>query len=183
MSRFEFNSVLVSIMLAFAAAQLVTAWGRVIRAPGRFGFSWEFTLLSTWLLLSLILHWFGLWAYREVPFDTALQSFLVLLPALVLALLTHILTPDADAQGPGALHQHYLSVSRVALPLCGLFMLLSGFTDIALPDVLYSGPVAYFVVAATSLAALAFTSRTSVHALVLGANAIAACLALTVSPS
>ncbi|MGI9432324.1 MAG: hypothetical protein ACR2PQ_08930, partial [Myxococcota bacterium] len=114
MSRFEFNSVLVSIMLAFAAAELVTAWGRVLRRPEVFGFSLRFFLLSSWLLVSLVLHWFGLWGYREVPFDTPFQSLVILLPALMLALVTKVLTPDVVA-GAGALERHYESVSRPLL--------------------------------------------------------------------
>jgi len=171
MSRFEFNSVLVSIMLAFAAAELVTAWGRVIREPRRFGFSWQFTLLSVWLLLSLVAHWFGLWSYREVSFDAPYHSFLVLLPALALALLTHVLAPKADSVGPGALQQHYLSVSRAVLILAGLFQLLAVLSDLALPGVLDTGPPAYFVGSAISLFAIAFTSRMLFHTLVLGVNA------------
>lgn len=173
MSRFEFNSVLVSIMLAFAAAELVTAWGRVLRDPGRFGFSWQFALLSIWLLLSLVAHWAGLWSYPEVPFDAMFHSLLVLLPALALALLTHVLTPHPDSAGPGALHRHYLSVSRVVLFLAGLFMLLAVLPDVALPGVVDAGPPVYFLASAISFFAISLSSRILFHTIVLGLNVVA----------
>ena len=180
-TRFEFNSVLVSILLAFAAAELVTLWGRVLRDRARFGMSWPVALLSLWLFLSLVMHWFGLWAYRELPFDAAWQSLLVLLPAMVLALATHVLTPDAGAEGPGALEAHYRAVRRVAPPLCGLFMLLATVTDHALPGVLSDAPAAYFLASAASLAALAFTERMAVHAAVAGLNALGSAFVVAVA--
>ncbi len=180
MSRFEFNSVLVSIMLAFAAAELVTAWGRVLREPRRFGFSWQFALLSIWLLLVLVSHWFGLWSYREVPFDAMFHSLFVLLPALTLALLAHVLTPQLDLKGPGALQQHYLSVSRTVLLLAGLVQLLSTLTDVALPGVLDDAPPGYFIATALSFFAIAFTSRLFFHTVVLGGNAAISAVVMAV---
>ena len=35
MSRFEFNTVLVSIVLAFAVSEILTGWGRLIRGRSR----------------------------------------------------------------------------------------------------------------------------------------------------
>jgi hypothetical protein len=167
-------------MLAFAAAELVTAWGRVLREPRRFGFSLPFAMLSLWLLFTLVLHWFGLWAYREVPFDAALHSLLVLLPALVLALLAQVLTPAADLSGPRALHQHYTSVGRPALVLASLVPVLSGLLDRALPGVLEPPPLAFFLISAISLFAVAFVSRIRVQTIVIGLNT-AVCAILLVA--
>ncbi len=181
MSRFEFNSVLVSIMLAFAAAELVTAWGRILRDRARFGFSLPFALLTVWLFLSLVLHWFGLWSYREVPFDHAHHSLLVLLPAMAMALLTHVLTPESSCPGPEALGRHYLDSSGVVLPLAGLFMLLATLSDLALPGVLDAAPPAYFLASGLSLAALGLTRRLAVHNAVLAVNAGTSALVMAAS--
>ena len=181
MTRFEFNSVLVSILLAFATAELVTTWGRVLRAREPVRFSWPYGLLSLWVFFSVVLHWFGLWAYREVPFDRALHSFTVVLPAVVMALLTHVLTP-----GPGEEHElgeHYWGTHRRALPLAAAAMLLSGAIDLLLPGVTDAAPAAFFVASAASFLALLATRRPALHTTVIGANAIMAIAVLIIARS
>ncbi len=180
MTRFEFNSVLVSIMLAFAAAELVTAWGRVLRHPRHFGFSVRYSLISAWLFFTLVVHWFGLWAYQDVPFDRPLHSLLVLLPALVLALAAHVLSPDLEGPPGQGLNHHYASVARRTLPLCGLVVLLSVAAD-ALPGVTDAPPLQYALASALSLIAIGFTDRDALHTVVLGLNVLLVTFALVFS--
>jgi len=125
MTRFEFTSVLVSIVLAFGLSEVPTAWGRIIRHRQQLSISWPYVLVSVWVVLTIIMHWFGLWSYREVAFDRALYSFIVLSPSLVIALVCHILTPELEGSQSEQLEQHYFLVSRWALPLCSLHMLLA----------------------------------------------------------
>ena len=133
MTRFEFTSVLVSIVLAFALSEILSAWGRIIRHRYPLSISWPYALVSVWLVLSIIMNWFGLWSYREVQFDRALYSFIVLSPALAIALVSHVLNPELEGAHPAQLEQHYFRVSRWALPLCGFSMLLATISDLVLP--------------------------------------------------
>ena len=55
MSEFEFISVFVSIVLAFAMAELLMGWGRLIRAQGDVHHPFFFLGWSVWLLLLMCL--------------------------------------------------------------------------------------------------------------------------------
>ena len=172
MTRFEFTSVLVSIVLAFALSEVLTAWGRIIRHRHQLSISWPYALVSVWIVVSIILHWFGLWSYREVRFDRALYSFVVLSPSLVMALVCHVLTPELEGSHPEQLNQHYFRVSRWALPLCGFYLLLTTTSDL-LPGVTEAPPPIYVVVVAATFVGLAFTESWSLHVGVLSLNAAA----------
>ena len=80
MTRFEFNTVLVSIVLAFAISQILTAWGRLIRYRHRIRSPGLYLLGSSFVLIAIVVHWYGLWAYRDAPFERLLETVLVLLP-------------------------------------------------------------------------------------------------------
>jgi hypothetical protein len=112
MTRFEFASVLVSIVLAFALSEILAAWGREIKYPHQLSVSGPYTLVSIWLGLSIIMHWFGLWSYREVHFDRAFNSFVVLCPALAIALVSDVLSPELEGSNRDQLDQHYFRVRR-----------------------------------------------------------------------
>lgn len=180
MSRFEFNIVLVSILLAFAATELATVWGRALKSPGT-RIPLPFALLMVWLFLSLVLHWFGLWSYREVPFDQPVQSLTMLLPSLTLAVLTHMLSPPSDARGPSALADHYASMQGRAFPIAGVFMAISALPDHTLPGVIDPPPFAFFGISGASLAALALTRNGTLHSIVLGLNTAVAVAILVLS--
>ncbi|MDJ0788430.1 MAG: hypothetical protein QNK05_16610 [Myxococcota bacterium] len=170
MTRFEFTSVLISIVLGFALSQILASWGRIIRHPHPLAFSWPFALLSLWLTLSLILHWFGLWSYREVPFDRSLHYLIVLAPSFFIALVAHALTPELDGPAPGQLETHYFGTARWLLPLSAASMLAATLSDHLLPGVRVAGPPTYFVLAAVSLVAIGFVRSWWAHVAVLGIN-------------
>ncbi len=180
MTRFEFNSVLVSIVLAFALSEVLTAWGRIIRHRQQIDVPWPFGLLSLWVTLSIVLHWFGLWFYRDVPFDRALQTLVALSPSLAIALVCHVLTPDLTGSHQDELETHYRIISRWALLLSALFMLLATGSDLVLPDVRETGPPAYFIASAASFTLIAFLNDQRLHVAVLGLNAAAACAVLLI---
>ncbi len=165
-------------MLAFAATELATTWGRIIKRPGT-RIPMSFTLLSLWIFLSLILHWFGLWSYREVPFDTPIQSLFVLLPSVVLALVTHALSPEHVPAGANALEEHYDAVAPKVLPLAGLFVVLGSISDSVLPGVHEAPPLWIFALSGGSIAALGLTRKRIAHIVVLGLNICAAVAGLS----
>jgi hypothetical protein len=163
MTQFEFGSVLISIVLAFAMSEIITAWGRVIRHRSQLSISWPYALVSVWLGLTIILHWAGLWPYREGNFDRTLDLFILLAPALVVALACHVLNPELEGSHPAQLEEHYFRVSRWALPLCGSHMLLATTADSVVLGVTYGVPTIVFVVIAAVFVTLAFTKRWSLH--------------------
>lgn len=167
MSRFEFNTVLVSIVLAFAISEILTAWGRLIRDRSRISRPGLFVLASSWVLAAIVVHWFGLWAYSEAPFDRILDTLLILMPALVIALVCFVWVPDLSAGEPFDVEAHYFDASGWAFPLVALFIVLGGVADHMVPRVSFGPPLWSLLPAAALLVGLAFARRRSVHVAVL----------------
>jgi hypothetical protein len=163
MTRFEFNTVLVSIVLAFAISEILTAWGRLIRNRARVKSVGLFILSSSWVLLVIAGHWFGLWAYHEAPFDTFSQTILVLLPSLVIALVCFIWVPDIPTQGDFDVERHYFESSRWTASLLVLFLILGAAADRLVDNVEFGVPVWLLSTWSAGLLACAFTRRRFVH--------------------
>ena len=144
MSRFEFNLVLVSIMLAFAATEQLAVWGRVLRTPARYGFSWPYLLSSLWVLLAIVMHWVMFWAYSDVDINQARYVLLLIVPSLVLALCSFALAPDPDTREP-ILENHWNESSGRLMLLFGTFPATACAVDIMLPGAL-AGPPPLLVV-------------------------------------
>lgn len=163
MSRFEFNTVLVSIVLAFAISEILTAWGRLIRYRARISSPGLYILASSWLLATIVVHWFGLWAYQQAPFDRVFDSLLILLPALVIALVCFIWVPDVSADESFDVEAHYFDAGRWAYPLIALFILLGGAADLLVSEVAFGPPTWVLVLFALAVGALRFTRSRVAH--------------------
>jgi hypothetical protein len=98
-----------------------------VRAPGLY-------LAATgWLFSFLVLHWLGLWAYRELDFERILYSFIVFAPSVVGALAAYVFTPSFRGEGAIDVEAHYFSVAPWAFALAALLVVLAGLTDLLVP--------------------------------------------------
>lgn len=149
MSKFEFITVLVSIMLSFAATEQLAVWGRVLRAPTRYGFSWPYFLSSVWVLSSIVMHWVMFWAYSDVDISQTRHVFLLTMPSLVLALCSYALAPEPNSREP-ILDHHWTESSGRLMFLFGTFPATACVVDILLPGAL-AGPPPILVLAVVSI--------------------------------
>lgn len=163
MSRFEFNTVLVSIVLAFAISEILTSWGRLVRHRHQVRSPGLYVLATSWVLAAIVVHWFGLWAYRDAPFDRVFETLLILLPALVIALVCFVWVPDPRASGAFDLEAHYFEGAVFTWPLVSLFIVLGGVADLLVPKVASGAPVAALLAFASLMLGLRFTRRRGVH--------------------
>ena len=180
MSRFEFNTVLVSIVLAFAISEILTGWGRLIRHRGRARSAGLFVFATSWVLFAIVAHWFGFWAYRDVPFDHIVQTLLVLLPSLVIALVCFIWVPDIPAQGDFDAESHYFDSARWTLPLIALFLMLGVVSDLLIPSVEDWGTLV-IIIPIGMLLGCAFSRNRLIHFAVFGASWIVFAAAMSIS--
>jgi len=134
MSEFEFISVFVSIVLAFAMAELLMGWGRLIRAQGEVEHPLFFLGWSVWLLLLMCFHYLGLWEYQAVDFRTVGQLVLLLMPPIILVLLVFILAPERSRGQNINLEERYFSVRHWLFSLAILFIVFGVFADMMLPN-------------------------------------------------
>jgi len=106
-SRFEYLSVLMSIVIAFAMSEALSGWGQMIRLRDRVR---PYPLHVGWSVLSVLLMvqwWWGFWQYREIA-DLGFFGFLaVLSEPITLVLLSFVLTPHPGELGGRDLRAEY----------------------------------------------------------------------------
>jgi hypothetical protein len=161
-SDFEFNSIIISILIAFALSEILTSWGRLIRRRDRVRKPYLYLAISSWLFFALILHWLGLSAYRELEIDRTWQSILIFLPSILGAAATFVLAPEFDDDGPIDVQAHYFSVVPWAFPLAAGFEIFSGFSDLLMP-VEAPAPLFVFLAQGAVFLWLAFSRRRLFH--------------------
>jgi hypothetical protein len=88
---------------------------------------------SGWLFSSLILHWLGLSAYRDLEFERLSSSLLVFSPSILGAASAFVLTPEFPDKGDIDVDKHYFSVAPWAFPLVAACTALSGLSDLLVP--------------------------------------------------
>ena len=105
MSLFEFLSVMVSIVLGFSLASMLTGVSRLVRYPDGVRFYLPFGI---WLL-NLLLHfllWWSFWDIRDVEWNYA-RFLLTILQPLSIFLVTTILIPVETGSGKACLRDRF----------------------------------------------------------------------------
>ena len=128
MSRFEYLSVLVSIVIALGISEVVSTWGRLLRNRANVRFDWLHGFWTAFTLVMLIQFWWGFWEFRTVEHWSFPGLLAVVTECLVLVLCTLMLQPSADA-GPIDLRQHYLRQCRVFFSMGALLLVQLSLTD------------------------------------------------------
>lgn len=119
MSRFEYLSVLLSIVIGLGLSEVASAWGRMLRGRARIRFYPLHAFWSVFVVLMMIQFWWGFWEYREVGDWTFLRLMAVVLEALVLVIAALVLTPDEPIAAALDLRQHFYANSKLFFALGG----------------------------------------------------------------
>ena len=106
MSLFEFIMVMVSIVLGFSLASMLTGLARLVRHPGGVKLYLPFCI---WLVNLLLLHfllWWSFWDVRGVDWNYA-RFLMAILQPLAIFLITTILIPADNGSGLLSLHNRF----------------------------------------------------------------------------
>jgi len=173
MTKFEFLMMIASVVIAVGMTEIVGGWGRMARTPAKVKFDW---LLFGWAVVGLlggIQYWLGMWPYAEVEMEYVGQIYFLVIPTLFFVLAAFGVTPDVPLVGSFDLREYYWN-SRKAI----FFPLAVFFATAVLADLVIVGQEAVDSVTAIGLvglglflfafAALGFTKRVWIHAVVLG---------------
>jgi len=174
MTEFEFISVFVSIVLAFAMAEIVMGWGRLIRARKRVTNLFFYAGWSVWLLILMAYHYLGIWEYRIVNFHSVYQLLVLLAPPVVMVLLAFVLTPETAIDESVNLEEHYFNVRKWFFSMVIVFFVLGTLADLLLPDFSSTWESRYLLPSAIvlSMILLLLTSNRRIHFIVLVFNLI-----------
>lgn len=129
MTLFEFLSVAISIVLALSAGQLLTNLREVFDPERR---SWTHALWVIHLLIIHVLTWWSLWAFRDIDWNLATFS-IVLLPAAILFVCSSTLVPN-NASSVTSWKEHFFHVRRWFFAARSFFVVATGYRSWLLLD-------------------------------------------------
>lgn len=155
----------VSVVVAFAMAELLMSWGRIIRNRERVQQPWLLAGWSMWLLTIMTYHYLGFWEYQAYDFTRVAPMLLFLAAPIMMVLLTFALTPEVRHYRTTNLEQHFLHQKNWFLIMVIIFLWLSRASDPLLPDFAETWPqrMVGTVVVTLTIIWLLFTRSRKVH--------------------
>lgn len=93
MSRFEYLSVLISIVIALGLSEVIISWGRLIQNRKRVRFSLLHAFWSAFVLILMIQFWWAFWNFRTVENWSLFALMGIVLASVALILCALLLTP------------------------------------------------------------------------------------------
>ncbi|MEN8161218.1 MAG: hypothetical protein ABFS41_14190 [Myxococcota bacterium] len=123
MSRFEYLSVLVSIVIALGISEVVSTWGRLLRNRARVRFYGLHAFWTLFVVVLMVQMWWGFWNFRTVESWTFLALLGVVIECIVMVLSALVLLPTVEAREPIDLRQHYFAQCRLFFLLGCLLVL------------------------------------------------------------
>ena len=165
MSKFEFIMMFVSVVVAFAMAELLMGWGKLIRARHRVVRPWLLAGWSVWLLIIVTYHYLGFWEYQAYDFTRVMPMMIFLSAPIMMVLLTFVMTPDIRHFETVDLEAHYFQIKNWFFVMVIIFLLLARASDPLLPDFAETWIRRSIgtVVVVISIIWLLFTSNRRVH--------------------
>lgn len=184
MSKFEFIMMFVSVVVAFAMAELLMGWGKIIRARHRITHPWLLAGWSFWLLIIITYHYLGFWEYQAYNFTKVAPMVLFLAAPIMMVLLTFVLTPELRHYQRMDLEEHYFKTKNWFFCMVIIFLILSRASDPLLPDFAetWVRRSAGTVLVSVSIFWLLFTTNRAVHYGLLAFNLIYLILASSIIP-
>lgn len=165
MSKFEFIMMFVSVVVAFAMAELLMSWGRIIRNRHRVQQPWLLAGWSLWLLTIMTYHYLGFWEYQAYDFTRVAPMLLFLAAPIMMVLLTFALMPEVRYYRTTNLELHFFQQKNWFLVMVIIFLFLSRASDPLLPDFAYTWPQRMLgtVVVTLTIIWLLFTRDRKIH--------------------
>ena len=151
MSKFEFVTILYSLVVAFGVSELLAALGRVLRDRTKAPVFVPQVLAFLLLLFAFLQSLWGYWGFRNVEW-TFWLFFAAFLPLLALSIATSIAIPEATIDQREAVDDQYFATMKLVLPLLALWVLLGAMAELLLtPPLLHFGHLARVIAIAVLL--------------------------------
>jgi hypothetical protein len=128
-SRFEYLSVLISIVIALGLSEVLSAWGRLLRHRARVRPYWVHGLWSLLIVLLMVEFWWGFWQFRVVAAWSFAGFLAVLAESLVMVLAALVITPGDFAEGDLDLRTHFYENARLFFVLGAVLLVQLAVVD------------------------------------------------------
>ncbi len=132
MSRFEYLSVLISIVIALGLTEVTVSWGRLLQNRRRVRFSWLQGFWSAYLVFFMVQFWWGFWNFRTVAGWSLASLLAVVAEAITLVLCALLMTPRQVGEGPVDLEALYFESARPFFLMAALLLVQLCLVDVAI---------------------------------------------------
>ncbi len=172
MSKFEFIMMFVSVVVAFAMAELLMGWGKLIRARRRVTRPGLLAGWSVWLLFIMTYHYMGFWEYQAYNFTKVTPMLLFLAAPIMMVLLTFVLTPEIRFNQSLDLEKHYFETKNWFFIMVIIFLILARASDPLLPDYAdtWLRRMTGTILVSASVILLLFTDNRQIHYILMWFN-------------
>jgi hypothetical protein len=182
LSRFEYLSVLISIILALGLSEVLVCWTRLLRHRDVVRFYWVHAMWSVLGLLLIVQFWWGFWQFQVVEDWMFSGLLLVVVQTTTLVVAILLLTPSKEEPPPPSLRDYYFTHSRPVFALAAVLIVLLIVVDVLVGQQPLVHPEnAVRPVAAAILAWLAWTRSPFWHAALGVTTAVLFCLFMLVT--
>ena len=123
MNLFEFLMILLSLIVGFGLAEILSGMARLLKRDGVKGLSWIHSAISATIFIALLQAFWESWSLRDVEMWTFPAMLLLLSGPTLLLLIAHILFPE-----PGdisSLDDYYFERASLLWSLAGLAVIVA----------------------------------------------------------
>jgi hypothetical protein len=122
---FEYLSVLLSIILGLAVAQILTGYRSLVLARSRVRSHLPTLVWTMIVLLIAVQSWWAMFGLRDAPSWTFGGFAILLMQTILIYMLAGLSLPDVRADGPVNLYAHYHEHRRVFFVIIVLLVAVS----------------------------------------------------------
>jgi len=125
-------AVLVSIVIALGMAELVTAWGDLLRNRQVVTFYWTHAFWTVFILVMMIQFWWGFWNFNSNESWTIISLTTLVFQNLLVVLTAQMLAPKIAAGQPANMKEFFYSNSKLFFLLAAMMLVCLTLNDIFL---------------------------------------------------
>ena len=126
MSLFEFIVGMISIILALAVAQLFVGVAELVQQRARVRFFLPHSIWVVNLFMITFVHWWSLWTFRDLPWNSAMFFYSLLGPSLMFFAATMISPRDRSSETIDVV-AHFLNNRQIFLSVFIVMLILFTF--------------------------------------------------------
>jgi hypothetical protein len=122
MNLFEFLMILLSLIVGFGLAEILSGVARLLKKDGVKGLSWIHSAISATIFIALLQAFWESWSLRGVEMWTFPAMLLLLSGPTLLLLIAHVLFPEPGEHSN--LDDYYFERARLIWSLAGLTVIV-----------------------------------------------------------
>ena len=134
MTRFDFLYLVISLIIALVATDMVRSWATFIKNRAQIRFYWVHAAWSALMLFAAIQYWWGFWQYHSVENWSFFPMGALVAQTLLLALILSVITPSRRMEGNLDLQEFFYHVSPVFFSLGGAILVMLALNNFFVGD-------------------------------------------------